>query len=74
MDAQLDRQWRFYEPYGSPYDPCPSLEPKRFIVPPNQYVVRQPERLAQCTPVQALSLGTLWPSLYSPYHHGDWRG
>ncbi|MCF8567286.1 spore coat associated protein CotJA [Alicyclobacillus tolerans] len=62
----MDRQWRVYYPYRSPFDPCPPLE-KAYIVPPNQYVTFQPKGLKQYTPREALRRGTLWPDLYSPY-------
>ncbi|WDL96087.1 spore coat associated protein CotJA [Alicyclobacillus sp. ALC3] len=63
----MDRQWRVYAPYRSPFDPCPPTDPKAFIVPPNQYVVFQPKGLRQFAPREALKRGTLWPDLYSPY-------
>lgn len=63
----MDRQWRVYQPYRSPMDPCPPLAPKAFIVPPNQYVITQSKGLRQYAPREALKRGTLWPDLYSPY-------
>jgi spore coat protein JA len=62
----MDRQWRIYHPYRSPYDPCPPL-PKAYIVPPNQYVIMQPKGMKQFSAREALQRGTLWPDLYSPY-------
>lgn len=63
----MDRQWRTYEPYRSPFDPCPPTEDKVFIVPPNQYITFQAKGLKQFAPREALKHGTLWPELYSPY-------
>lgn len=63
----MDHQWRTYQPYRSPFDPCPPLEDKAFIVPPNQYINFQPKALKQFAPREALKRGTLWPELYSSY-------
>lgn len=63
----MDRQWRVYDPWRSPFDPCPPLQPKVYMVPPNQYVVFQPKGMKQFNPREALKCGTLWPDLYSPY-------
>ncbi|UHA75787.1 spore coat associated protein CotJA [Paenibacillus sp. 481] len=60
-------QERSYVPYRSPYDPCPSIGPRTYVVPPNQYITFQPSNLPQFTPAQALRYGTLWPAFYSPY-------
>ncbi|MCL6445516.1 MAG: spore coat associated protein CotJA [Alicyclobacillus sp.] len=69
----VDSQWRVYQPYRSPFDPCPPRAIKAFIVPPNQYVIVQPPGLRQFSPRDALRRGTLWPDLYSPYR-SPWRG
>lgn len=66
----MDRQWRVYTPYRSPYDPCPPQDVKAYIVPPNQYVIVQPKGMRQFPPRDALRHGTLWPELYSPYDPG----
>jgi spore coat protein JA len=63
-----DTQWRDYAPYVSPYDPCPPIRVKWYIVPPNQYITFQPTNLPQYSLDEALRRGTLWPALYSPYH------
>ncbi len=63
----MDRQWRTYQPYRSQFDPCPPVEEKVFIVPPNQYITFQSKGLKQFPPKEALKRGTLWPDLYSPY-------
>jgi spore coat protein JA len=63
----MDRQWRFYRPYRSPFDPCPPKRVKAYIVPPNQFVTFQPSGLKQFSAHEALRRGTLWPDLYSPY-------
>jgi spore coat protein JA len=70
----MDRQWRYYESYRSPFDPCPPCEPKAYIVPPNQFIVFQPKGLKQFAPREALRRGTLWPDLYSPYERPGRRG
>lgn len=63
----MDRQWRLYTPYRSPFDPCPPTDPKAFMVPPNQYITVQPKGLRQFAPREALKRGTLWPDLCSVY-------
>ncbi|MCL6516057.1 spore coat associated protein CotJA [Alicyclobacillus sp.] len=69
----MDRQWRTYETYRSPFDPC-APRPKTYIVPPNQYYVMQPKGLRQFAPREALKRGTLWPDLYSPYERAHREG
>jgi spore coat protein JA len=60
-------QVRYYYPYVSPFDPCPPMRVKSYVVPPNLFVSYQPVNLPQNTPREALKLGTLWPIFYSPY-------
>lgn len=60
-------QVRFYYPYVSPFDPCPPMRVKSYVVPPNLFVPFQPANLPQNTPHEALRLGTLWPLFFSPY-------
>lgn len=60
-------QVRLWYPYVSPFDPCPPIRVKSFIVAPNQFIHFQPEGLPQFTLSEALRLGTLWPALFSPY-------
>ncbi len=62
-----DNQWREYEPYVSPCDPCPPIRVKRYVVPPNLFITFQPMNLPQFSLDEALYKGTLWPALYSPY-------
>lgn len=62
----MDRQWRPFDSYHSPLDPCPP-RPKMYIVPPNQYVLVQAKGMKQFAPFEALKRGTLWPDLCSPY-------
>jgi spore coat protein JA len=62
-----DNQWREWEPYVGPCDPCPPIRVKRYNVPPNQFIVYQPMNLPQFSLDEALRKGTLWPALYSPY-------
>ncbi|KPV42052.1 spore coat associated protein CotJA [Alicyclobacillus ferrooxydans] len=62
----MDSQWRPFDTYHSPFDPCPP-KPKSYIVPPNQFIVFQAKGMKQFAPQEALKRGTLWPDLYSPY-------
>jgi spore coat protein JA len=64
-------QVRVWCPYVSPFDPCPSIRAKTYVVPPNLFLSFQPERLPQFSLTEALRRGTLWPALYSPYPAGD---
>jgi len=59
--------YRYYEPFVGPYDPCPPITVKRYVVPINQYLNFQPPGLPQFAPAEALRRGTLWPLLSSPY-------
>lgn len=63
----MDNQWRVYKSVRSPFDPCPPIRHKAFIVPVNQYLAFQPRSMKQFAPRDALRNGTLWPELYSPY-------
>ncbi len=56
-----------YEPYISPFDPCPPIPVKTYETPPNLYLGFQPKGLDQYPTKEALMKGTLWPALYSPY-------
>nr|WP_233167764.1 spore coat associated protein CotJA [Paenibacillus roseus] len=58
------REWR---PFIGPFDPCPPIRVKTYVVPPNQFITFQPMNLPQFSPAEALRLGTLWPALYSSY-------
>ena len=62
----MDQQWRPFDAYHSPLDPCPPRQ-KYYIVPPNQYITFQVKGLKQFAPHEALRRGTLWPDLFSPY-------
>ena len=63
MNAEIRR----YTPYRGPFDPCPAVPFKTYVVPPNQFITFQPPDLPQFTLAEALRAGTLWPALYSPY-------
>lgn len=63
----LNSELRSYKPFVGPFDPCPPMLCKTYVVPPNQYVVFQPADLPQYSLQEALRLGTLWPAFYSPY-------
>lgn len=58
---------KVYEPYVSPFDPCPPITPKTYSTPPQLYVPVQPPNLPQFDPYTALMKGTLWPMYYDPY-------
>lgn len=63
----MNYQFRMYEPYVGPFDPCPPLTPKFYSTPPQLFIQFQPPNLPQFSPMDALKYGTLWPELYSPY-------
>ncbi|QKG85132.1 spore coat associated protein CotJA [Kroppenstedtia pulmonis] len=67
-------QVRYWYPYVSPFDPCPPIRVKHYVVPPNQYLGFQPRHLPQFSPMEALRYGTLWPILYSPYEKTTNKG
>ncbi|MFC4617838.1 spore coat associated protein CotJA [Camelliibacillus cellulosilyticus] len=56
-----------YEPYISPFDPCPPMRIKTYETPPQLYLGFQPEGLEQYSPKEALRHGTLWPAIFGPY-------
>ncbi|ASS69225.1 spore coat associated protein CotJA [Paenibacillus sp. RUD330] len=59
--------YREWFPFHGPFDPCPPIQVKTYVIPPNQYIPYQPMGLPQYPLEEALRLGTLWPALYSPY-------
>jgi spore coat protein JA len=63
----IPHQQRVYSPYVSPNDPCPPIQYKTYVVPPNLFIDYQPTNLPQYSPLEALQKGTLWPLLFSPY-------
>jgi spore coat protein JA len=63
-----------YQPFHSPFDPCPPIGLKYYITPPSLYMGFQPYNLPQFQPREALYHGTLWPALYSPYENPYERG
>ncbi|MFC4557411.1 spore coat associated protein CotJA [Virgibacillus kekensis] len=67
-------QYKYWEPYVSPYDPCPPIRVKSYSTPPELYVNFQPQGLEQYRPKEALYRGTLWPLLFSPYPAPSKRG
>jgi spore coat protein JA len=67
-------QVRAYQPYHSPYDPCPPIGLKYYVLPPNQFIPFQPYGLPQYKPREALYRGTLWPALYSYYQNPYEKG
>ncbi|NGM83047.1 spore coat associated protein CotJA [Paenibacillus sp. 7124] len=58
---------RVYSVYAGPFDPCPPVTCKTYVVPPHLFLGFQPPNLPQFNLPEALRLGTLWPALYSPY-------
>ncbi|ASN05489.1 spore coat associated protein CotJA [Virgibacillus necropolis] len=60
-------QFKYWEPYISPYDPCPPIKVKNYPTPPQLYITFQPKGLPQYDQETALFRGTLWPALDSPY-------
>jgi spore coat protein JA len=65
--APLQSQYRVFEVFAGPCDPCPPIRCKTYNTPPNLYLGYQPMCLPQFVPHEALRLGTLWPVLFSPY-------
>jgi spore coat protein JA len=63
----MNTQFKVYETYVGPFDPCPPVRFKTYSTAPNLYMAFQPMSLQQFNPHEALKLGTLWPALYSPY-------
>jgi spore coat protein JA len=61
----LDSQTRVYYPYVSPFDPCPPIRVKTYVVPPILFMNFQPPGLPQFSAHEALRHGVLWPALYS---------
>ncbi|WP_409346205.1 spore coat associated protein CotJA [Paenibacillus sp. MBLB4367] len=60
-------QFRSFEPFIGPFDPCPPIRVKYYSTPVNLFIGFQPPNLQQFNPFDALKYGTLWPALYSPY-------
>ncbi|PID16084.1 hypothetical protein CSV63_05445 [Sporosarcina sp. P34] len=56
-----------YEPYISPWDPCPPIIVKTFPLPPQLFMNFQPASLPQFSPAEALQHGSLWPALVDGY-------
>ncbi|MHA6529487.1 spore coat associated protein CotJA [Paenibacillus sp. BAC0078] len=63
----MNPEERVWIPFRGPFDPCPPVPCKTFVVPPNQFINFQPPNLPQFTLPEALRAGTLWPALFSPY-------
>ncbi|WP_353949427.1 spore coat associated protein CotJA [Sporolactobacillus sp. Y61] len=59
------RQW--VTRFVGPFDPCPPLNPIACETPVQLFLGFQPPGMEQFSPVEALSHGTLWPGLYTPY-------
>lgn len=60
-------QMRVYKPFIGPYDPCPPITLKSYVLPPNQFINFQPPGWPQFSLQEALKLGTLWVPLFSAY-------
>ena len=65
---------KYYEPYVSPFDPCPPIRVKSYSTPPNLYMGFQPPGLEQFSAREALHRGTLWKAFYDPYPPPSKRG
>ncbi|WP_039790013.1 spore coat associated protein CotJA [Paenibacillus riograndensis] len=63
----MESQERVYFPFRGPFDPCPPVPFKTYVVPPNQFINFQPPNWPQFSLPEALRAGTLWPALFSPY-------
>jgi len=63
----MQNQVREWYPFVGPFDPCPPMRVKYYVVPPNLFIPFQPPNLPQFPLAEALRRGTLWPALYSPY-------
>ncbi|MDG5788458.1 spore coat associated protein CotJA [Evansella sp. AB-P1] len=63
-----------WQPYASPFDPCPPIPVKEYSTPPHLYLGFQPEDLPQFTPREALYAGTLWKPFYDPYYGPKEKG
>jgi spore coat protein JA len=66
-NAQSFTRVKSYQPYRSPYDPCPPIGQKYYSTPPNLYIGFQQPNLEQFSPKEALKKGTLWPIFYDYY-------
>ncbi|WP_102693782.1 spore coat associated protein CotJA [Rummeliibacillus pycnus] len=68
-------QFKYWNPYVSPFDPCKPIRVKSYSTPPQLYIPFQPPGLPQYpTAKQALHCGTLWPDLFSPYPNPQEKG
>lgn len=76
MNSQelLNAQTRVWTPYRGPFDPCPPVPYKTYVVPPNQFIAFQPPGWPQFPLPEALKAGTLWPALFSPYESKAGKG
>jgi spore coat protein JA len=63
----MQNQVREWCPFVGPFDPCPPMRVKYYVVPPNLFIPYQPPNLPQYPLAEALRRGTLWPALFSPY-------
>jgi len=68
-------QVKTWQPYHSPFDPCPPIGNKFYRTPINIYMTFQPPNLEQFSPQEALRSGTLWKVFYdyyeNPYRESD---
>ncbi|AIQ63342.1 hypothetical protein PSTEL_09840 [Paenibacillus stellifer] len=67
MAIPLSMQERVYPVYAGPFDPCPPILCKTYVVPPHLFLGFQPPNLPQFSLPEALKQGTLWPALSSSY-------
>jgi spore coat protein JA len=64
----MNSNYKTYQPYSSPFDPCPPIKFKTYSTAPNLYMGYQPPNLPQFTPEEALRAGTLWKPFFDPYY------
>ncbi|MDP4083909.1 MAG: spore coat associated protein CotJA [Bacillota bacterium] len=65
----MNTHHKTYNPYVSPFDPCPPIQVKTYSTPPHLYMGYQPPNLQQFTPSEALRAGTIWKAFYDPYYN-----
>ncbi|MBY9080380.1 spore coat associated protein CotJA [Paenibacillus sp. HN-1] len=67
MPNTPNSQERVYPVFAGPFDPCPPIHCKTYVVPPQLFLGFQPPNLPQFSLPEALRVGTLWPALSSTY-------
>lgn len=74
-DEKSFTQIKTWQPFHSPFDPCPPISQKFYRTPVNIYMTFQPPNLEQFPPDVAIKHGTLWKVFYdfyeNPFRKGD---